>query len=214
MNLRWKTAQFFEVWWWRFYLKGKSREEYLRNKKQYWHQQLDACADVFRITDKDTIIDMGCGPSGLYTVFPNGQVTAVDPLLDQYEKTLPLFKKSDYPGVVFVTSPIETYNTTQTYDYVFCMNAINHVKDIKAGYAKLASLCNKNGKIIVTIDAHNNNLMKAIFRIGPGDILHPHQYNMEEYTNFLDHEGFKVIKTVCLDKGMVFNHYLLVAERK
>lgn len=213
MRLRWRAAQFVEVLWWWFYLRRKDKAEYLRKKKIYWQKQLDDCTSVFNIKPGDTIIDMGCGPAGIYIMFPDMGVVAVDPLLDKYEEQLPLFSKADYPGVRFVTSPIETYNSSERFDYVFCMNAINHVNDIQAGFGKLAALANDNGTIIVSIDAHNNQLMKGIFRIGPGDILHPHQYDKKEYEAFLEKEGFSVVKSILLAKGAIFNHYILIAQR-
>ena len=213
MNLRWKTAQFFEVRWWRFYLSGKNKQEYLRKKKLYWQRLLDSISDVAPINEQDKVIDMGCGPSGLYIVFRGNNITAVDPLIEQYEAKLEVFSRADYPNVKFICSSIEDYEPVENYDYVFCMNAINHVADIRHGYAQLAKIAGSTGKIVVTIDAHNYSFMKAIFRIGWGDILHPHQYDMSEYTGFLAQQGFKVCKTIRLEKGLIFNHYLQVAER-
>ena len=146
-------------------------------------------------------------------IFPDSDITAVDPLLDKYEKDLPLFSKTDYPNVQFIQSPIEKFVPAKKFDYVFCMNAINHVSDITKGFEVLADCCAEKGKIIVTIDAHNNALMKAIFRIGPGDVLHPHQYDVQEYTAFLERVGFKVIKSINLEPGHIFDLCLLVAER-
>ena len=214
MKSRWKLAQFFEVIWWKRHLKNKDKEDYFEKKKLYWHKLLDDCADTFRIKDTDSVIDMGCGPSGLYIISPSRNVTAVDPLLDEYVKKVPLFSTTDYPATRFVTSTIEEYTTSERYDYVFCMNAINHVEDIRKGFAKLAQLGNATGKVIVTIDAHNYAWLKAIFRIGPGDVLHPHQYSLDEYAAFLENEGYSILKTICLHKEFIFNHYLLVAQRK
>ena len=214
MKLRWRLAQFFEVIWWKSHLKNEDKGEYYRKKKLYWEKILSDCSGAFTIEETDSIIDMGCGPSGLYILYPWRAVTAVDPLLDKYEKTLPMFTMADYPMVNFVTSAIEDYTTTETFDYVFCMNAINHVSNIQKGFKKLAQLCNKTGKLIVTIDAHNHPWMKSIFRFGPGDVLHPHQYDMKEYCTFLENEGYKVVKTILLDKKFIFNHYMLIAERK
>lgn len=212
MRLRWRLAQFFEIIWWRFYLRGKDKQDYLHKKKIYWHQLLQQCEDVFRIGEQNTILDMGCGPSGMYIIFPQNDITAVDPLLDKYEADLPLFSKVDYPNVAFIQSPIEQFVPAKKFDYVFCMNAINHVSNIAKGFEVLASCGAEKGKIIVTIDAHNNTFMKAIFRIGPGDVLHPHQYDLQEYTGFLEQVGYKVIKTICQSRGFVFSHYILIAE--
>ncbi len=214
MRLRWRLAQFFEIRWWRGYLRGKETHEYLQKKKHYWQDQLDLCSEVFTVRDSDSVLDVGCGPSGIYMMFPDNAVTAVDPLLSQYERDLPVFSRAMYPNVQFVESTIEQYAPTQRFDYVFCMNAINHVSDIAMGFQVLADCCSVKGKLVVTIDAHNNQFMKAIFRIGPGDVLHPHQYDMAEYVDFLRENKCEVIKTICLSKGLVFSHFILIAEKK
>jgi hypothetical protein len=38
MLLRWKIAQWFELQWWKRYLSGKSKEEYIAWKTNYWLQ--------------------------------------------------------------------------------------------------------------------------------------------------------------------------------
>jgi len=194
-------------------LRGQPVDSYLADKKKYWNRILDSIAGTVTVAPGDTVIDMGCGPSGIYMMFPNNVVTAVDPLLNDYERDLDVFSQSLYPNVNFVTATIEDYTSNKTYDKVFCMNAINHVSDIEAGFRKLAELCAPRGKIIVTIDAHNNSLMKGIFRIGPGDVLHPHQYDKAEYSAFLTQLGFTITAEVCLQRHAIFNHYMLVAER-
>lgn len=211
MRLRWRLAQFFEIRWWRNYLGGKDAAQYLHNKRLYWQRIMASLAQTVQVKSGDTIVDMGCGPSGLYLVFPDNPFTAVDPLLDQYEQQLEIFSKGSYPNTRFITSAIESFDTKEKFDYVFCMNAINHVSDIAAGFRKLTSLCKPNGKVIVTIDAHNHSWLKAIFRIGPGDVLHPHQYDKAEYIRFLTDNGFKVVQEVTTHRHFIFNHYMLVA---
>jgi len=213
MGIRWKAAQFVEVLWWRVYLRKKDKREYLRRKKIYWQQQIDDCADALQITPNSTIIDMGCGPAGIFIMYGDRPVVAVDPLLDKYEATLPMFDKADYPNVQFITAPIESFATHATFDYVFCMNAINHVSDIRAGFKKLADLAGQHGTIIVSIDTHNHQFLKQIFRMSPGDILHPHQYDLAEYKAFLQDLGFNITKTIFLSKGTIFNHYILIGKR-
>lgn len=214
MRLRWRLAQFFEIIWWRRYLAGKETERYLTEKKLYWKRILEGIAATIAVKQGDTIIDMGCGPSGIYIMFPEHDVVAVDPLLDKYENELSVFSRKRYPHATFITQSIETFTTQQKFDQVFCMNAINHVSDIEAGFKALTQLCAASGKIVVTIDAHNHSWLKAIFRVGPGDVLHPHQYDKAEYIAFLDNNGFEVVQEVCLRKQFIFNHYLLVATKK
>ncbi|HRG89383.1 MAG TPA: class I SAM-dependent methyltransferase [Chitinophagales bacterium] len=222
-TIKWKVAQWFELRWWKNYLRGKDKATYLQWKRNYWQNLLGQIADIVKIENQHTICDLGCGPAGIFIALPHNQVTAVDPLLNEYEKQLPFFDKSEYPNVTFVTSTIEDFGNSKTsevlktsevytYDVVFCLNAINHVYDIQAGFAKLRELCATNGQVIVSIDAHNYSLFKYLFHAIPGDVLHPHQYNLGEYKTMLEEQGLAIQKTVLLKQEFIFNHYLLVAK--
>ena len=214
MNLRWKIAQWFELRWWQNYLRGKDKTAYLQWKKNYWQNIISQIADEVKIDASQSVIDLGCGPAGIFIALPQNKITAVDPLLSEYETRTHFFSPVDYPNVKFEKSTIENYDAGGTnYDFVFCMNAINHVHDIGLGFKKLRSLCADNGAIIVSIDAHNYPFFKHLFRLIPGDVLHPHQYNMEEYTTLLNCEGWHASAPVLLKREFFFNHYLLVAKK-
>jgi len=159
------------------------------------------------------IADLGCGPAGLFLALENKKVTAVDPLLDKYEEITSFFRRSDYPNTTFITSTIEDFISSKKFETVFCMNAINHVQDIQKGFQKLRELCADNGIIVVTVDAHNYGFFKHSFRLIPGDILHPYQFDLEEYRKLLEQDGWKVCDTQLLKHEFFFNHYLLVTRR-
>jgi 2-polyprenyl-6-hydroxyphenyl methylase/3-demethylubiquinone-9 3-methyltransferase len=214
MNLRWKIAQWFELQWWRQYLRNKDKEDYLAWKKNYWYGLLNKISTEIKIDASKSVIDMGCGPAGIFIALPDNKVTAIDPLLDEYEQQTHFFKKSDYPGVRFVKTSIEDFEAEGiNYDAVFCMNAINHVHDIECGFEKLKDVCAVNGVIVVSIDAHNFSFFKYLFRLIPGDILHPHQYDLNEYYNFLEKGELRISTPVLLKHEFFFDHYLLVAKK-
>ncbi len=213
MNARWKIAQHFELKWWKRYLAGKGKQEYLANKRKYWEHLYTMISKEVPIKPADTILDLGCGPAGVCLLFIRNRLTAVDPLLDEYEKNLSVFSKADYPNTTFITSSIEDYQNNELYDIVFCMNAINHVADIDYAYAKLAACAKKGGKIVVSIDAHNYSFFRFLFRLVPGDILHPHQYDLKEYETFLQKNQCKILQTELVKKEFFFSHYMMVAEK-
>lgn len=211
--IRWQIAQWFELQWWKRYLKGKDKQQYLIWKRNYWQQVLNQVLTQVNLQPTSTVADLGCGPAGIFIALPQNKVTAVDPLLIKFESTLPFFKRSDYPNVTFITSTIEAFETSEKFDRVFCMNAINHVHNIQQGFGCLRKACKPGGVIAVSIDAHNFPFFKYLFRAIPGDILHPHQYDLNEYKNFVDHDGWKTTQTVLLKQEFFFNHYLLIAKR-
>ncbi len=213
MNWRWRIAQYFELKWWKLYLNKKDKEHYLQQKRTYWLRLYALMSPYLHCKDNDRILDLGCGPSGIYMLFDKNKVTAVDPLISAYEKNLNVFSKTRYPTSEFVTNTIEQFSPAHEYDIVFCMNAINHVADINAAYKKLATCTAKKGHMVLTIDAHNYGLFRFLFRLMPGDILHPHQYNLNEYTHFAETHNFKVLECIKIKKEFFFDHYMMVTER-
>lgn len=213
MNLRWRVAQYFELRWWKNYLHKKDKNTYLQEKHKYWMRLYNMIAEHLKVNDTHKILDLGCGPSGIYMLFPKNKVTAVDPLIAAYESKLEVFSKSQYATTTFLNSTIEDFKPDCQYDIVFCMNAINHVADISAAYEKL-KLCTKlEGKMVVSIDAHNYSFFRFLFRLMPGDILHPHQYNLNEYKQMAEEYNFKILETLMIKKGFFFNHYMMVTEK-
>lgn len=210
-KLRWKIAQWAERIWWRRYLKNKSIADYLNWKSEYWQQFLKNNNINQQQVAAGSSIDLGCGPAGIFILFDN--CTAVDPLLNKYDQDLAHFSKSNYPDNTFINASIEEFTPTTTYDTVFCINAINHVSDLQKGIAKLGDCAHADTQLIISIDAHNHNFLKRIFQLLPGDILHPHQYNLEEYKNKIEAEGWKITNTLCMDKAFIFNYYVLTAVR-
>ncbi len=215
MTLRWKIAQAFEIRWWQNYLKNKTTDDYAAWKSNYWLNLLKDIQLPFQNIPKDaTILDAGCGPAGIFMVFKHQKVDALDPLLDEYEAKLSHFKKSDYPNVTFYNQPLESLSKKSTYDMLFCLNAINHVADLAKCFDVLVAATKSDGQLIVSIDAHNYNFLKKIFQLIPGDILHPHQYDLKEYTEMLTHRGCTIENSVLYRKNFIFNYYILVAKKK
>lgn len=213
-TIKWNLAQKAERTWWQQYLKGKDVAAYHTWKRAYWDGILQAIAQQVPVQAGMRILDAGCGPAGIFMQLSNCVVDAVDPLLDMYATDLPHFKPSMYPYVTFHTSPLEQYQTTHQYDIVFCMNAINHVSDIHGSYDLLAQLVKPGGILVVSIDAHNYGFFKHLFRLIPGDVLHPHQYDLQEYAAFITNRGFTMLQTEKRKHEFFFDHYVQVARKK
>lgn len=209
---RWKIAQWFEQKWWKNYLQGKSTADYIQWKKNYWHKFLQQInIDAEKICEP--VIDIGCGPAGIFMIIEGENVTALDPLLSKYESELEIFKRENYPNKKFVECDFESFEPAEKFKTIFCINAINHFIDIHFSLEKLYHLTDKNGKLIVSIDTHNYGFFKYLFRLIPLDVLHPHQYNLQEYKQMLEKTGFVIKEEHCQQKAFFFNYIVLVAEK-
>ncbi len=211
MKLRWKIAQAAEIKWWQNYLKNKPKADYLQWKKDYW-RDLVAKTGI-QLKPNDRVMDAGCGPAGVFMVLEDQKVDALDPLLEQYEQKLAHFDRQAYPNVDFFAQPLEDFSATEEYDTLFCLNAINHVSDLEACFDKLVKATKTGGNLVVSIDAHNYSFFKHTFRLLPGDILHPHQYDLDEYQKMLINRGCTVSKSLLFKKEFFFDYYVLVAQK-
>ena len=212
-KLRWKIAQYAEIRWWHNYLKNKPTDDYLKWKISYWKDFLKKIN--VSLKPDSVVLDAGCGPAGIFIIMNDQKVDAVDPLIDSYQEKLNHFKKENYPAVSFFSKSLEDFVPNKMYDSIFCINVINHVKDLDASLKKIASSINPGGELIISIDTHKHKFLKYLFRITQLDILHPHQYCLADYRSmFIDH-GFKITNEVRLTQNyFIFDYYVLVCSKK
>lgn len=211
-TLRWRIAQWLEIRWWQNYLRKQEVTAYTEQKKAYWLRLLSALDLNF--PERQRILDAGCGPAGIFMILENHHVDAVDPLLDQYATQLTHFSQDKYPWVHFHTSGIENYPEHHRYDVTFCLNAINHVADWEKGLDKLSVVTKPEGTFVLGIDVHRHRLLKFLFRYLPGDVLHPHQHDREDYRLALAYRGWKVERQLTWKKGLIFDYWLVVCQKQ
>lgn len=221
-KIKWQLAQFFEIRWWQHYLKKKNDQKYLHWKKNYWQGILNLAESIshephqsiIRNADQpgNIIWDAGCGPAGIFIFFDKAKILATDPLLKDYSSKNLLFS-SNKENVKFYNSAMENTELPGQCDLVFCMNALNHVRDLDKATEKLQTNLKSNGVLVCTLDCHRYNLLKHIFRLIPGDVLHPHQYNLEDYIDLFKKFDLKTLATSRIKNGKIFDHYLLLIEK-
>ena len=212
MSLKWKIAQAAEIKWWNNYLKNKDKSSYYDWKRAYWSDFLKEI-QLDLPSNSSKILDAGSGPAGIFTILDEHEVVAVDPLLDKYKSNIDQFEAADFQHVNFITSTIERIHMDQQFDIVFCLNCINHVSSIQSSLRNLFNALKPGGKIVLSTDAHNSNLLKNLFQLIPGDILHPHQYNIDEYKSFVNNAGFQISSSKKVKSEYIFGYWVLQAYR-
>lgn len=210
MNLRWELAQFFEIRWWQHYLRGKDKTVYLEWKRKYWKAFLVKTG--INPSTGEKVLDAGCGPAGIFTVLEMQQVDALDPLFDQYRLKIPQFNLADFPWTLFYCQQIEHYFPEYQYDTVFCLNAVNHVSNLPLCLDRLVGLTKPGGLIVLSVDAHNIPLLRRLFRLIPGDVLHPHQHDLGEYEAMLTARGVCIERRVLIKNACIFGYWVLVGR--
>jgi len=208
---RWRFAQFLELRWWQRYLQKLDWEEYVKAKQRHW-QKLLGLLEI-QLVQEERILEAGCGPAGIFTILNDQKVDALDPLLSKYESQLPGFSQAQFPYVQFQELMLEQLDATDHYDQVFCLNAINHVADLDLALRKLIQALKPQGTLVLTIDVHRHRFFRWVFRLIPGDVLHPQQDAIEDYLRLLEAQGMTIEKTLVLKSGWIFD-YAAVKARK
>jgi 2-polyprenyl-3-methyl-5-hydroxy-6-metoxy-1,4-benzoquinol methylase len=210
-DLRWKIAQYFEKKWWRWYLKPKDKAEYLDWKKSYWNKFITD--NNIKLIPNSTILDAGCGPAGVFIVLENHTVVALDPLLNNYIAEGHL-NKSIFNKVHFENDSIENWTNEIQFDYIFCINAINHVSNIENSLIQLNKWLKVGGTLFLSTDLHNKKWLKKIFQMIPGDILHPHQYDYFDYNQLFLKFNWKIFDEKKLNSESIFEYWLFTLKKQ
>jgi 2-polyprenyl-6-hydroxyphenyl methylase/3-demethylubiquinone-9 3-methyltransferase len=209
---KWQLAQQLEYRWWQRYLRNKQTADYLPWKLAYWNKLLATVAPHMPQENNLSILDAGCGPAGIFMALDGNRVEAIDPLLDKYAD-LPHFIPTDYPWVNFTTLSLEALDKTDHYDRIFCLNAINHVNDLSTCYNNLIQALKPGGYLVVSTDAHRHRLLKKIFQLIPGDMLHPVQLDINEYESLLTDRSMQIIQHILYKREAIFDYYITVARK-
>lgn len=211
-HFRWQLAQRFENWWWQNFTRRKEPQQYRQSKTEYWRdflQQLQLHPNELA----EPMIDIGCGPAGIFTLFKESSITAVDPLLEAYQSNLSIFDPKLYPQVHFKAMPFEDLPVERPYSTVFCLNALNHFRSLEHSLTKLGELTAPGGTLVFSIDCHNYRLLKPLYRTLQFDVLHPHQYDLAEYQKMLEQQGFTILRTHRFIRRFTFDYVGLVAQK-
>lgn len=208
---RWQLAQFLELRWWKRYLQQQDWNTYLAAKRKYWRKVLKEMD--LSLSTEERILDAGCGPAGIFTILPNQNITAIDPLIEFYENNLPGFQRDQFPKVHFQALMLEQLQEVSVYDLVFCLNAINHVADLNLAMQRLARCLKSEGLMVISIDVHRFKFLKFVFRLLPGDALHPQQDDLQDYLSLLQKYGLEIQKKLVLKKGWIFNYVAIKAKK-
>jgi 2-polyprenyl-6-hydroxyphenyl methylase/3-demethylubiquinone-9 3-methyltransferase len=208
--MRWKIAQAAELKWWQNYLKNKDAKAYLEWKKSYWKDFLKTNELV--VPENSVCLDAGCGPAGIFIILENSETDAIDPLIDNYSSRLSIFKKNNYPFVQFFNSSIENFESEKQYDQIFCLNAINHVSNWEKSIENLVKVLKPDGTLLLSTDVHRYKLLKPIFRLLPGDILHPQQHSIEDYRRILLKYKLEILKENLIKRTSIFDYYAFVLK--
>jgi 2-polyprenyl-6-hydroxyphenyl methylase/3-demethylubiquinone-9 3-methyltransferase len=87
------------------------------------------------------------------------------------------------------------------------------VSNWKKSIEILAQALKPDGRMILSTDVHRHKLLKPIFRLLPGDILHPQQHSLEDYRRTLLKYNLEILKENLVKRTTIFDYYAFVLKR-
>jgi 2-polyprenyl-6-hydroxyphenyl methylase/3-demethylubiquinone-9 3-methyltransferase len=210
---KWRLAQKLEYKWWQRYLKQKDIDEYHVRKRGYWQKFLAVLSDYIPIPAGARVLDAGCGPAGIFMALENNQVDAIDPLLEKYQH-LAHFQPEKFRWTSYRAMMLESLDETEKYDFIFCLNVINHVNDIALCCDKLLRALKPDGYLVISTDAHRFRLLKKLFQLIPGDMLHPVQMSIAEFETVYTRGNAFVQNRILYKKGGIFDYYITIIKKQ
>ncbi|MCL5435929.1 MAG: class I SAM-dependent methyltransferase [Patescibacteria group bacterium] len=148
MNL--ETQQIEEIKFWKNLAEEKG-ENYEQHRKGDYHAETK---NFPHFKSQDGFgLDLGCGLISVLE-FSGKSFIAIDPLLDEYDKIVPVFKRMVAYEKQFDPDTIPFRD--ENFDWVFCVNVVDHTKDPKRLMREIFRVLKPGGKLYfeVNFDDH------------------------------------------------------------
>lgn len=99
------------------------------------------------------VIDVGSGPLSLLVYghhIQKFELTAVDPLTDEYKRLLKKYKYDiSYPLLTVAGEELEAHLGKETFDLVWCRNALDHSNNPSKAFSQMVKILRPGGYLIL-----------------------------------------------------------------
>lgn len=192
---RWKAAQRKEEDFWR--REGVYEPQRRRVLERYRPVILEVAGEL---PDGPAILDIGCGPTCAGRLFPDGDKTFLDPLMDSYREVYGDSLPVDDELVCARAEEIPRLD--DSFDLVMSVNSLDHMVDPEAVLREVTRVLRPTGIFLLGLFLHSRPIAaarKLIDRYLPfaREDAHPYHYTRRSARELLDRH-FRVEREVCV----------------
>lgn len=151
----WQTSQDFELAFWKNdwpfrnlplpELREARHADAVWLLKQFGIEQVEGTREFNGLRGK--VLEVGCGPIGLFELCEGVEITAQDTLMDAYARELPYSTLGKRGASNYTGKDVSEFN--EKFDAVICSNVLDHTADWVEFLENMAKLCNDGGKMII-----------------------------------------------------------------
>ncbi|MEM1097917.1 MAG: methyltransferase domain-containing protein [Planctomycetota bacterium] len=206
---RWQVAQAGELNYWQR-PDTIERHSNLAARRDYWRPYVDFIGSGRAIEPGDALLDIGCGPTGIFTAIETeGRKVGLDPLIDEYRDHYPLS-----PGVEFLKCGGEQIDLPDaSFEHVFCLNALDHCLEPQRVLEESFRVLKPGGQFTLAVDVYNSSARKwkallsahVKVRVFQKQELHPHKFVRKDVTAMLERVGLEPTA----DRALNSHRYIL-----
>jgi 2-polyprenyl-3-methyl-5-hydroxy-6-metoxy-1,4-benzoquinol methylase len=158
----WIDSQQHEASFWSGQVKGGNDEQFRR-----WGWYSGHCfPDYFRDRDFSNlhVADVGSGPRGILHYLQAARKVAVDPLMDQFKADGHQINENE---VIACTAGVEAVGDIWPgkFDVVFCLNCLDHCRDVSLGMDQLAKMLKAGGELVICVDMRHPDDLDHLHKI-------------------------------------------------
>ena len=192
--------------WWSLSQKGQKHfqksHQNSRMQKNWMDSRVQRWKDIVEYSDRfvyrrknHVVIDIGCGPAGVFLALDNHKVYCVDPLADYYVSEFPYLQNQN--RLIWISEPFEEASIDSKVNVSYSMNAIDHVYSLRAFMSRLVEILVPEGHFVVTVNCFRNIQYRRMFDT-LGSLIdpdHPYHFTKEEFESMLK-GSFEVLNVV------------------
>jgi SAM-dependent methyltransferase len=185
----WKQAQtgHFETW------EGfaRRREDAEPSRRLIWGSILAEVETVRPFASGERVLDVGCGLDTVLDYVPQVRGYTLDSLMANL-RPLGLTSRASHSAGLFESMPF----ADGTFDRVFLMNVLDHVRHPEAGLAELARVIRPGGLLVLSVDVYAGRryrvkrVRKWYDRLRGARTKHPWVFSKEDVKRLLRKSGF------------------------
>lgn len=161
-----------------------------------WHVK-KMVRDYYKGSEKLDIFDAGMG-FGQYTYFmakyfPNSVIDAVDVKDEQVEDCRYFFGKTGLDKVKFDVADLTTINYRDKYDFILCVDVMEHIYEDELVFNNFAKALKQGGKLLVNTPSNLGG--SDVHEEGEASFIEEHArdgYGKEEIIDKIERAGLKV----------------------
>ena len=163
---------------------GKDKNRVPEFNIPYWKSLLKKIEPFVAVTEEMSVLEVACGCCGILMALDKGQLTGVDPLMDEYLEHFDYLRaaKPDW-----VCCAAENMEWPESFDLIFTINALDHMLDPGEAIARMDRYLRPGGHLVISLNCHVTDFFHGYYRrfYRYIDSFHPHHFRVPDVTAML-----------------------------